>query len=66
MTDQETQALVQRIDRLERLVCKMADAMLRRGTDQDGGYGFPSSTTEMREVLAELGFDFGGVHRPGG
>jgi hypothetical protein len=54
----------ERIERLERLVCKLADALLRRNSDQDGGYGFPSCNGEMREILDELGFDFKGVHRP--
>jgi len=53
----------ERIDRLERLVCKLADALLRRNSDQDGYYGWPSCNSEMREILGELGFDFEGVHR---
>jgi hypothetical protein len=54
---------LERIERLERLVCKLADALLRRNSDQDGGCGFPSCNGEMREILDELGFDFKDVYR---
>jgi hypothetical protein len=53
-----------RIARLERLVCVLADALLRKGSDQDGNSGFPSCAQEMRAILTELGFDFGGIYRP--
>ena len=63
MTETEMIGTEERIERLERLVCKLADALLRRNSDQDGNYGFPSCNSEMREILGELGFDFKDVYR---
>jgi hypothetical protein len=48
MTDKE------RIERLERLVAKMADALLRWGMERDGNWGEPSFHSEIGEIARDL------------
>ena len=46
--------LEERIARLERLMAKMADALIRQGTDQDGNWGYPYFKAEINEIKKEL------------
>ena len=44
MTDQE------RIDRLERVVVVLLDALDRKDTERDGNWGYPPFHQELREI----------------
>lgn len=44
----------ERVDRLERLVLKLASALRRKDSEQDGNWGWPSFNQEMAEILTEL------------
>lgn len=44
----------QRIERLERLLDKLCFALERRGTEQDGNWGRPNFSEELREIRAAL------------
>lgn len=44
----------ERIDRLEKLLAKMADALVRKDTVQDGNWGYSHFRDEVKEVLREL------------
>lgn len=48
MTDKE------RIERLERLVAKMASALYRMDTEKDGNWGHPPCRQELHEIIGEL------------
>jgi hypothetical protein len=43
-----------RIERLERLMYKLVWAFARQGTEQDGGWGYPSFGEELFEIITQL------------
>lgn len=43
-----------RIDRLERLVLKLAEALERKDTEQDGNWGWPTFFQELHDVKKTL------------
>lgn len=44
----------ERIERLENLVAKLASALYRQNSEQDGNWGWPSFHDEMKAIQAEL------------
>lgn len=45
----------ERVGRLESQLARVIDALIRKGTDRDGGWGWPRFDDEMREILGEIG-----------
>jgi hypothetical protein len=54
MTVEAERRLEERIDRLERLLDAMADALMRKDTEQDGNWGFPPFPVDMQAIRDEL------------
>ena len=50
----EKMNLDERVGRLERLVAELADALLRKDSDQDGDWGWEKFHDRIRKVAEEL------------
>jgi hypothetical protein len=44
----------ERLDRLERIAARLLDALWRKGTEQDGNWGYQNFREEVADLLAEL------------
>ena len=49
-----SEVLVKRLERLEQSVIRIADALVRKSSEQDGNWGHMPFALEMGEIIADL------------
>lgn len=49
-----TPELVERVDRLERMLADLVGALLREGTERDGNWGYPSRSAVLLAIQAQM------------